>query len=158
MNIYKQFSLTGDVAPKHQPLRRDYKSLDHSDEPFILGVILDTPSTYLQELCQVVHEVFGKDVSPATICRVVRRNCYTRKKLQYVAKQRSVEYRGFYMSQIQLFYQDQFVFVDEIGCKSKDHMHRFGYALRGKSPTQHGHTSVACVQHNLHKGRPSKTG
>ena len=63
---------------------------------------------------------------------------YTRKKLQYVAKQRSVEYRGFYMSQIQLFHRDQFVFVDETGCQSKDHMRRFGYALCGKSPIQHG--------------------
>ena len=42
------------------------------------------------------------------------------------------------MSQVQLFHQDQFVFVDETGCKSKDHMRRFGYALRGKSPIQHG--------------------
>ena len=41
------------------------------------------------------------------------------------------------MSQVQLFRRDQF-FVDETGCKSKDHMHRFGYALRGKSPAQHG--------------------
>ena len=137
-NIYKQFSLTGNVAPKQQPSRIGCRSLDHSDELFILGIILDTPSTYLQELCQAVHEVTGKDVSPATICRVIRRNGYTRKKLQYVAKQRSVEYRGFYMSQVQLFRRDQFVFVDETGCKSKDHMRRFGYALRGKSPVQHG--------------------
>ena len=42
------------------------------------------------------------------------------------------------MSEIQLFHRDQFVFVDETGCQSKDHMHRFGYALRGKSPIQHG--------------------
>ena len=46
-NIYKQFSLTGDVTLKQQPLRRNYRSLDHADELFILGVILDTPSTYL---------------------------------------------------------------------------------------------------------------
>ncbi len=37
------------------------------------------------------------------------------------------------MSQVQLFRRDQFVFVDETGCKSKDHMRRFGYALRGKA-------------------------
>ena len=131
-NIYKQFNLTGDVTPKKLPLRRDCRSLGHCNELFILGIILNTPSTYLQELCQAVHEVIGKDVSPATICRVICRNGYTRKKLQYVAKQRSIEYRGFYMSQIQLFHQDQFVFVDETGCKSKDHMRRFGYALREK--------------------------
>ena len=111
-NIYKQFSLTGDVTPKKQPLRRDCRSLGQCDELLILGIILDTPSTYLQELCQAVREVIGKDVSPAIICRIIRRNGYTR---QYVAKQRSVEYRAFYMSQIQLFRQDQFIFVDETG-------------------------------------------
>ena len=42
------------------------------------------------------------------------------------------------MSQVQLFRQYQFVFVNETGCKSKDHMHRFGYALWGKSPIRHG--------------------
>jgi transposase len=42
------------------------------------------------------------------------------------------------MSQVQLFRRDQFVFVDETGCKSEDHMRRFGHALRGKSPVQHG--------------------
>jgi hypothetical protein len=87
VHIYKQFSLTGDVAPRKQPSRVDSRSLDHTDELFILGIILDTPSTYLQELCQAVHEVTGKDVSPATICRIIRWNGYTRKKLQYVAKQ-----------------------------------------------------------------------
>ena len=43
-NIYKQFSLTGDVTPKKQPLRRDCRSLGHCDEFFILGIILDTPT------------------------------------------------------------------------------------------------------------------
>ena len=94
-NIYKQFSLTEDVALKQQPSRIGCRSLDHSDELFVLGIILDTPSTYLQELCQVVRKVTGKDASPATICRVIRHNGYTRKKLQYIAKQRTV---GFYMS------------------------------------------------------------
>ena len=136
-NIYRQFNLTGNVQPKLQPLRRDCRSLSQLDELFILAVILDTPSIYLQELCQAVHEISGKVVSPATICRVIRRHGYTRKKLQLVAKQRSTEYRGFYMSQIQLFHRHQFVFVDETGCDGKDHIRRFGYALRGKSPIQH---------------------
>ena len=49
ISTYKQFSLTGDVAPKQQPSRIGCRSLDHSDELIILGIILDTPSTYLQE-------------------------------------------------------------------------------------------------------------
>ena len=112
-------TISRNVAPKQQPSRRDC-SLDHSAELFILGVILDTPSTYLQELCQAIHEVAGKDVSPATICRVIRRNGYTRKKLQYVAKQRSAEHRGFYMSQVQLFYRHQFVLLMRITCADLD--------------------------------------
>ena len=84
-NIYKQFNLTGDVAPKQQPLRIDCRCLDRCDELFILAIILDTPSTYLQELCQAIREVTGKDVSFATVCQVIHRHGYTRKKLQYVA-------------------------------------------------------------------------
>ena len=60
-NIYKQFILTGDFAPKQQPSRIASRSLDLSDELFILGITLDTPSTY-PWLCQALHEITGSDV------------------------------------------------------------------------------------------------
>ena len=48
---------------------------------------------YLSEVCQKIVALTGIEVSPATICRVIRRNRFTRKKLRRVAMQQSVEQR-----------------------------------------------------------------
>ena len=41
------------------------------------------------------------------------------------------------MAEIQLYSREQFVWIDETGCAAKDHIHRFGYALRGECPVYH---------------------
>ena len=59
------------------------------------------------------------------------------KKLQHAAEQRSLQYRGEYVDEIQIYHRDCFVFIDETGCNSKDHTHRFGHAMRGESAVDH---------------------
>ena len=36
-----------------------------------------------------------------------------------------------------LFSREQFVWLDETSSSSKDHIHRFGYAIRGTTPVSH---------------------
>ena len=50
--IFRLFVQTGDVQPKNlSESRRRLRKLDDSMEMFILGVVLETPSIYLTELC-----------------------------------------------------------------------------------------------------------
>ena len=134
-HINRRFIDTGDVMPKKVSQRTELRSLSHSDELFIIGLICDSPSYYLSELCHAVEDVCGKRVSPSTVCKVIRKHGFTRKKLQHVAKQRSLQYRGEFMAE--MYHRDCFVFIDETGCSSKDHTRKFGYAMRGESAVDH---------------------
>ena len=40
-------------------------------------------------------------------------------------------------AEIQLYSWEQFVWIDETGCAAKDHIRRFGFALRGECPVYH---------------------
>ena len=67
--INRLFERTGRVDAKgHQKRRQDLRRLDESSELFVVGLILDSPSLYLREVCQKVHEIYGINVSPPTIC------------------------------------------------------------------------------------------
>ena len=89
------------------------------------------------------HRVYKKfetsgdvKVSP-TICRILKRYGFTRKRVRQIAAQRCYALRGAYMAQCTLFRRDMFVWVDETGSDARDHIRRFGYALRGMTPTPH---------------------
>ena len=140
-NHFKRFQTTGEVAPT--VCNRDStRMLSPHDELIIVGLLLDDPSMYLSEVCQKISTLAGLEVSPATICRVIHRNGFTRKKLQQTALQRSVEYRGQFFAEVQFYDVKQFVWMDETG--SDDRNRRFGYSLRGEAPVCH---------HLLHRGR-----
>ena len=89
-NIYQRYVDTGTVTPKQQPCRQELRSLNQQDELFIIGIILDNPSVYLGEVCRAIEDVCSKNVSPATVFRVIHKHGINRKKLHQVAKQRSL--------------------------------------------------------------------
>ena len=70
-HINRLFIETGDVIAKTAPRREHLKSLSHSDELFIMGLIIDSPSKYLSELCSAIEDVCGKRVSPSTVCKIM---------------------------------------------------------------------------------------
>ena len=47
-NIFRLFYDTGDVTPKKQPVRK-VKRLNHTDEIFVIGLIIESPSMQLLE-------------------------------------------------------------------------------------------------------------
>ena len=135
-NIWKKFVDTGDVTPRKADfVNRRY--LTDRDELLILGILYKDCTSYLSEICQQVVDVTGISVSPSTICRIIHRNGLTRKKVQQVALQRSSQYRNAFMSQVLVFQPEMFVWVDESGCDRRDHVRRYGYALRGQRPVYH---------------------
>ena len=79
----------------------------------------------------MIEDTCGHKVSPSTVCRIIHKHGFTYKKLLHTAKQRSLQYCGEYLAEIQMYNPDCFVFIDETGCSSsRDHTRTFGYALR----------------------------
>ena len=85
------FLETGDVLVKPAPQTADVRTLSHSDELYIIGLIIDSPSFYLSELCHAIGDVCGKSISPSAVCKIIHKHGFTRKKLQHAAKQRSLQ-------------------------------------------------------------------
>ena len=134
--IYTLFEVTGDVSPKHVKDKPYLRRLDHHLELFIIG-ILEKPSIYISELCQLTYDVSGVCVSEATICRLLHKCGITRKKVRQVALQRSSSLRGYFMAQVLLYSKEQFVWLDETGCDKKTFMRTYGYAISGQTPCCH---------------------
>lgn len=133
---YKLFEATGEVNPT-KPSREETRSLNGREELLIVGLLFDNPSLYLSEICQRVTEVIGVEVSLSTVCRIIHRHGLTRKKVQQVALQRSVEFRAKFWAEVQLYSKEQLVWIDETGCDRRDQVRKFGYALRGERPVYH---------------------
>ena len=136
--IFVQFLENGEVEPKgNKGPRTCRRKLDDQEELFIVGLILEEPSMYLKELCEKVSEVCGVDVCESTICKILHRHGFTRKKIRQVALQRSAELRGEFMSQALLYKKEMFVWVDESGCDNRTYMRKYGYAIKGDTPLCH---------------------
>ena len=135
--IFKRFEESGEVSAAKQPKRLLARKVDDHHELLIIAIVIDNASVYLREICARIKEATGTEVSGSTVCRILRRNGYTRKKIQQVAKQRSVEYRSAFIAQVLQYDQDYFVWVDESGSDARNHIGKFGYALRGQAPVYH---------------------
>jgi transposase len=135
-NICKRFEITGEVTPKLS-CRTNTRILSSHDELIVIGILLNDPSQYLAEVCELISTMLGICISPSTVCRVLQRNGLTRKRIQQVALQRSDEYRGEFMAEMDFFDINQIVWLDETGCDRRDHLRKFGYALRGQRPVYH---------------------
>ena len=76
-------------------------------------------------------------MSSSTICRLIQRNGLTHKRIQQVALQRSDEYRGDFMAEMDFFDISQIVWLDETGSDKRDNIRKFGYSLKGQRPVYH---------------------
>ena len=141
-NVLKRFTQTGDVHVKKHP-KRDRK-LDRYHEIYIINLILDSPSLQLKEITSKVLQITGTSVSSSTLCRLLARFGFTRKKVQRIALQRSMAFRALFMANTIIFSQDKFVWVDETGCNFKDMLRKYGYAFSGER---------AAIQHLLVRGQ-----
>ena len=109
--IFKQFELSGDLAaPTDARQPRPYtRTLDQHSELVVIGLILQSPTLYLHEICQTIQEVTSLSVSQATICRLLHRYGFTRKKVKQVALQRCFTLRGAFMAYCSLFSRYNFI-------------------------------------------------
>ena len=115
----KKFENTGDVQSSKQPLRPQSRKLDENHERLLLVILIETPTLYLHQMCKHILDTTGVVVSEATICRLLRRHGFTRKKIRHVALQRSTELRALFMAQALSFPREFFVWVDETGSDAR---------------------------------------
>lgn len=135
--IFKRFECTGDVRPLRRGVRPDKRKLDGHHELYIIALVAENPGISLHEICLKIEEATYVSVSGPTVCRVLHRNGFTRKKIVQVAKQRSVEFRANFMAHALQFPRNFFVWVDETGSDRRDQIRKFGYALKGLTPIYH---------------------
>ena len=129
--IYKRFEETGDIAATKMPSRPDVRKLDKNAEILLIGIILSNPRLQLSELCASINHIMGIVVSPSTVCRLLAKYGFTRKKIQRIAKQRCSDMRGQFMARILQFPPHMLVFLDETGCDRRDMLRKYGYSFRG---------------------------
>ena len=92
---------------------------------------------YLYEICEEIRESLHISISPSSICRLLKACGIMRKKIRQVALQRCDALRGAYITQCLMFRPDMFIFVDESGSDRRSCIRKYGYALRGMTPTTH---------------------
>ena len=129
--VFTRFEETGEVEPLKQPLKEDQQKLDSHNELLLIALVLETPTSYLHELCGMLYEATGVCVSETTICRVLKCHGLTRRKVRLVAQQRSLARRAEFMARVLFFPQEQLVFVDETGSDARSIAKKFSYSLRG---------------------------
>ncbi len=135
--IYGKFEDTGEVFLARAKDRYNMRKLDEHHELLIIGLISENPCLYLRELRQLIFDATGVRTSGPTVCRVLRRNGFTRKKVQQVAKQRCMEYRALFMARALNFPSYMFVWIDQTGSDARANIRKFGYAVIGETPVYH---------------------
>jgi transposase len=135
--LFKKFEDTGDVVPKTYPAKLEWRKLDDLHELYIIGLVAENPGLYLREMCQKIYDATGVRVSDSTLCRTLRRNGFSRKKIVQVAKQRSAIFRGKFMADVLGYPRSYFVWVDESGSDRRNQIRKFGYSLIGVEPMYH---------------------
>ena len=134
------FRTTGDVVPKKQrcgPL----PILSEFEELTVLQTLLDKPGLYLREVQEELNDVTGTWISCSTICRTAKKLGLSRQKMRCIAIQRSDVLRARYISEIDEFKPEMYVFIDETGSDRRNSIRKFGYGICGLTPV----TQQLCV-------------
>ena len=131
-NVFKRFQDCGEVDPKPFPKRKEQRKMDDHHELYIVGLILANPTMQLSELCSKVQEISGTEVSVSTLCRLLARYGFSRKRIQRVASLRNDDLRGKFMADVVSFNRDMLVWIDESGCNNKDCLRTYGHSIRGE--------------------------
>ena len=127
----QRFEDTGDVQSIQGYHEHTTKKLSSQEELAIIEAVLDNPSTYLHELQNMIYQSAGTDLNVSTICRYLKQNGFSRRKLTFRAQQRSEELRQDFTSEIALYEPHMLVFIDETGSDKRSSLRKYGYSPKG---------------------------
>lgn len=130
-NTVKLFENTTSVEPKKakQPV---CSKLDNHHKLYIIGLVLENPSIYLGEICSKIQDVTGVTLTPSTICKLLSKYGFTRKRVQHVALQQCMDFRASFIADICCYSKEMIVWVDETGSDKRNLLRQYGYSLRGE--------------------------
>lgn len=127
------FQTTGSVAPKEHASGPD-RMLTDFEQCTVLQTLVHRPTSYIYEVQRDLFKVTGVWVSASTICRTVKQQGFTYKKVELIALQRSEEKRIQFMSEISQYRPDMLIWIDETGSDRRKSVRMHGYSLRGIPP------------------------
>jgi transposase len=111
------------------------KKLSYDQEVFILTYLEDQPTSYLDEIVQVVYDEFDIEVSVSLIYRLLEQKRWSRKVVQQKAAQQSQLLRSTWRGrQIQWVLED-LCFVDESACNERTGDRKRGWVPVGLNPS-----------------------
>ena len=135
--VISRFLQTGSVAASKRYTKYNGCCFSEEQELFVIGLLYEHPAMYLDEIVSEVDNLLGIKVSLSTICKLLKRFGITRKKIRQVAQQRCYLLQGTFIAHVLNFNVDMFVWLDETGTDKRDQFRKYGYALRGVTPTYH---------------------
>lgn len=129
--IIKLFEATSCVSERRRwSTQNSLLKLSKPAQLTTLHLQLERPGIHLWEIQQELR--FNLDVSPAGLCRFLKRSNFSRKKMQLVALQRDQDLKATYAIDVYLYSYHCLVFIDETGCDRRDSLRKYGYGVRGR--------------------------
>ena len=106
---------------------------------FIIHTVLDNPGIMLHEIQNEVSTAFDVElrIAESTICQVLHQLNFSRKKMYIAATQQDQMLRALFVSEVESYKANMFVFLDETGTDRRDAIRKYGYGWRGKPIVAH---------------------
>ena len=103
--IVQQFRIqhTGTVTIKQYNRDNLPRKVNHTIELVVLHVVLEHLGIYLREIQSKVEYLTGSNLSLSTICHLLHKQRFSRKKMRMVARQRDELTRALYAAEVALY-------------------------------------------------------
>ncbi len=129
-NVWKWYEVSGEVAATKQPARHESRMLGQQHKLLVVGLVMEDPALYLKEVCGKVLEITGLQVSAPYVELYTDMGLHEGRSANLTSKMCTISWD--YMADVHMYDTSQFVWIDETGCNNKDHIRKFGYALKGE--------------------------
>lgn len=114
------FDVTGDVISIQGYHSKTTKKMSDAQELEIIEAVIENPSVHLREL------LYPTIVDTSTICRFLKQQGFTRKKMKFIAQQRNAAARDLFISELSIYKSHMLVFVDESGADKRSSLRKYG--------------------------------
>ena len=126
------------MEPVWRKARPELRVLDEHDELLVIGIIMENPTLYLDEVCKQILSITNITVAPSTINFA---DCWGNMASQEGESGRwncrEMMYSKGHSWHIVHCFLDKFVWLDETRFDGRDHIRKYRYALWGMRPVTH---------------------
>ena len=95
----QRFEKTGSVSKKQYTRDSLPRKVNKMINLVVLHIVLENPGIYLREIQSKVEHLTGSDLLLSTICHLLHKQHFSRKKMKLIARQRDEFTRAIYMLQ-----------------------------------------------------------